>query len=648
MTASTTKVRHLILGTAGHIDHGKTALVQRLTGTWTDTLPEEKERGMTIDVGYAAFEMPDGTEVGLLDVPGHERLVRTMVAAATAMDLALLVVAADDGPMPQTREHVEILDVLGITELVVALTKVDLADEETVLLAEEEIHELLAPTGMAGAPIVRVSSETGAGIEDLRAVIAEAMPPAREEREEREDPYAFRMPVLRRFLVAGRGAVLTGIPVAGAIAVGDRVEVLPPGWAGRVRAIQVHHRDAEEARRGHRAALQLSDVQVDRVKRGMVIAAAGAVKPVTRVAAKVRVLTGARKSLEHGSAARAHVGADQAVVRVHVPARKPLKPGETGLVELESRVPMIAAPGDRVVLRVENASGTIGGGVVLEVLDRRLPNRRAGLIEDLLARAAHLDDPNALVLGCLKAGGDAGVTLEEVAARTALRAEGLPAVFERLVEGGGAVAVGRTGRFVHKPAFERVCTRLEEAVVRLHAKDEAVDNLPLSAVRSAMGRVEPTVLEEALKGLIDQGRLVRTPNGNVRHEPHSTEMPPEDRARCEKVRAKLAAAAGCPPPLEDLEAELSMSRPDVLRALRLLETRGEVFKTSEHWFDGDFIEQAKTRLAAHAGAHGGFTPADARTVLGSTRKWVIPLLEALDKAGFSRRVGGKRVLKTGN
>ena len=257
VTVSTAHVRRLILGTAGHIDHGKTALVQRLTGVWTDTLPEEMERGMTIDAGYAAFHTPDGTEVGLLDVPGHERLVRTMVAAATAMDLALLVVAADDGPMPQTREHVEILDVLGVKRLVVALTKSDLADEETMLIAEEEVNELLEPTGMAGAPIVRVSSETGDGIEDLRTAIAAALPPPRTTT--KEDPFIFRMPVLRRFLVPGRGAVLTGIPVAGEVALGERVDVLPRDWTGKVRGIQVHHRDAESARRGHRAALALSD-----------------------------------------------------------------------------------------------------------------------------------------------------------------------------------------------------------------------------------------------------------------------------------------------------------------------------------------------------------------------------------------------------
>ena len=639
---SSSQVRRLILGTAGHIDHGKTSLVNRLTGTWTDTLPEERERGMTIDVGYAAFEAPDGTEVGLLDVPGHERLVRTMVAAATAMDLALLVVAADDGPMPQTREHVEILDVLGVARLVVALTKCDIADDETIFLAEEEVKEMLAPTGMAGAEIVHVSSETGAGIDELRAAIARAFPPPVERGEEM---HVFRMPVLRRFLVPGLGAVLTGIPVSGRIEVGEQVEVLPQRWTGKVRAIQVHHRDAQVAARGHRAALALSDMQVDKIKRGMVIATAGVLEPTRRVAARLRLLGGARKPLAHGDRARLHVGADQAVVRVHLPARKAVAPGETALVELEISTPVVAAPGDRFVLRAENASGTLGGGVIIELLHGRLPQRRQGLIEGLLARAEHLEDPRVLVLGCLLAAGDRGTTEAELAAATALRPAVVPRLLADLQGDKEAAPVGRQGRWIHGPSFEKVTRRVDEAVKGLHEKDAAIDNLSLAAVRSALARMEPTVVEEALQHLLAKGRLVRTPNGNVRHKDHASALSGADQQMCAGVRAALAAGKGRPPGLEDLEADLHLTAPQVARALRLLDSRGQVFKTETHWFDAAWVADAKQRLAAFAQAHGGFAPGDAREILDSTRKWVIPFLEALDKTGFTRRAGDKRVLR---
>ncbi len=639
--STSTHVRRLILGTAGHIDHGKTSLVKRLTGTWTDTLPEERERGMTIDVGYAEFTLEDGTEIGLLDVPGHERLVRTMVAAATAMDLALLVVAADDGPMPQTREHVEILDVLGVERLVVALTKCDLADEETLFIAEEEIRELLAPTGMADAPIVRVSSETGDGFDALHEALKATIPPPRGDL---EDPFVFRMPVLRRFLVPGRGAVLTGIPVTGSIAVGDRVEVLPQGWTGRIRAVQVHHRDADVASRGHRAALALSDVQVDKVKRGMVIATAGSIEPVKRVAAEVRILEGVRKPLAHGDRVRLHLGAGQTVARVHLPGRKPVLPGGTDVVELESGEPLVAAPGDKLVLRAENASATLGGGFVIEVLASRL-KRRQGIVDALRERARHLEDPSALVRGCLQAAGDRGTTLDQVAAHTALRGDVVPGLLEELQAAREAVPIGRSGRWIMRSAFEEVTRRIDGAVQKLHEKDVAVPELSLAAVRATAGRMEPAVVEEGIAHLVAKGRLVKTPSGGVHHKDHSSELPAKDKERCERVSALLAQGAGRPPAIEDLEAEAGLSTPEALRALKLLEARGRAFKTETHWFDGPFVDAAKERIRAFAAEHGGFKPADVRDMLDTTRKWLIPFLEALDKSGFSRRVGDKRVVR---
>lgn len=641
MSTATSQVRRVILGTAGHIDHGKTSLVKRLTGTWTDTLPEEKERGMTIDVGYAAYEMPDGTEVGLLDVPGHERLVRTMVAAATAMDLAMLIVAADDGPMPQTREHVEILDVLGVTRLLVALTKCDLVDDETRELAEEEIREMLEPTGMAGAPIVRVSSETGEGFDALHQAIADAVPPRGAKG---EDPFIFRMPVLRRFHVAGLGTVLTGIPVSGHVALGDRVDVLPRDWTGKLRAVQVHHRDAEAASRGHRAALALSDVNVSKVKRGMVVTTADVLKPTRRFAARVRVLGGARKALEHNSRARVHVGADQVVAKLHLPARKAIEPGGSALVVVEAQAPTVVAPGDRLVLREENASGTIGGGVVIEWLDGRLPKRQ-GIIDTLLARADKLDDPVELVKGVLESGGDRGVMQDDVPARTALRPDVVTRVLEELKAAGEVTSVGRAGRWIQASSFDKLQRRVDDTVKKLHAKDEAVDSLSLADVRAALGRMEPAVVEEVLAFLTSKGRLVRTEAGTVRHKDHSSELPAKDKALCDKVLAVLAAGGGRPPAIEDIEAEAGLTNPQVERALRLMEGRKMVFKTETHWFAGTWIDEAKAKLRAHAEATGGFTPAEARELLDTTRKWVIPLLEALDKSGFSRRAGDRRVLR---
>jgi selenocysteine-specific elongation factor len=642
MPAAPAAVRRVILGTAGHIDHGKTSLVERLTGTRTDRLPEEQERGMTIDVGYAEFTLPDGTEVGLLDVPGHERLVRTMVAGATAMDLALLVVAADDGPMPQTREHVDVLDVLGVRALVVALTKVDLADAETIERREREIREILAPTAMRDAPILRVSNQTGEGLDALRAALAARLPPPREDR---PDLWAFRMPVLRAFVAPGRGTVVTGIPLSGRAAEGDAIELLPGEGRGKIRGIQVHHRPAKEARAHHRAALALADVDVAAVRRGMSVVAAGSVRPTKRMAVRLRLLASRDAPLEHRHRVRVHVGADQATGRVHLLEGSRVLPGEETVVEIETGEPVVVAPGDRFVLREENASATLGGGVVVEALTARLP-RRGGIVKSLLERSERLDDPSALVLGALVASGEAGVRLPDVAAVTGIRPDALPAVLDALVARGDAVKVGRTGQHVVvAPAFRKTCERVEAAVQALHAKDRAMGSLPLAAVRAAAGRGDPAVLDAAVEALVQAGALVRADGGNVRHRTHAGAMSGPEQQRADRILGLLRQGAGQPPAPEDLEADLRVPSSEAIRLLRVLESRGLVFRAGDAWFDAGWLAEGKRRLAEFARAHGGFTPADARTILNSTRKWVIPLLEALDKAGFSKRVGEKRIVR---
>jgi selenocysteine-specific elongation factor len=635
-------VRRVIVGTAGHIDHGKTTLVERLTGTRTDRLPEERERGMTIDVGYAELRLPDGTEAGLIDVPGHERLVRTMVAGATSMDLALLVVAADDGPMLQTREHVAILDLLGVRRAVVALTKVDLVDEEHAALVEEEIAEMLRGTTLAGSPVVRVSSTTGEGIEALGAAIAAAVGPLDDRA---EDAFVFRMPVLRAFVAEGRGTVVTGIPVAGRVAEGEPVEVLPPRWASRVRGVQVHHRDATEARAGHRAALALADVEATRVKRGMVVATAGAFSPTPRFSARLRILPTVGEPLRHGMAVRLHVGSDQAVARLHLLEGDRAAPGSVTAVELSGAAPFLVAPGDRFVLRAENASQTLGGGVVVERLEARLPRRREGIVASILARAERAREPEALVEGAVRAAGERGTSLEEVAKASALRADALPPVVEALASRGTVVRAGRAPLLFDPEAYRAARRRVLESVAALHRKDPGLPHLPLSSVRSATGKVAPAAFEAVVEDLVRTGDLRRSPEGGVAAKSHSASLSGDEQARCAKVLAALEAGGATPPDEAELRATLGLTPQLMKKTLLLLESRKEVFRAGPLWFHAAWVEGAKARLAAHARAHGSFTAADARTLLATSRKFVIPLLETLDERGFTRRVGDQRVLR---
>jgi selenocysteine-specific elongation factor len=298
------------------------------------------------------------------------------------------------------------------------------------------------------------------------------------------------------------------------------------------------------------------------------------------------------------------------------------------------------------VLRAENASATLGGGVVVEVLDRRLPRRRQGLVEELLRQSERLGEADALVEAHLRAAGDAGTRLAETAARTALRPESIPAVVARLVQAGIAVRLGHDGAlWIAKEGFDRVLERVEAGARRLHEKDPALAALPASAIRSAAGRVAPAVLDAAMDALLEDGRLRREPAGGLRHRSHAPQLSVQDSEQLRRVQQALAAGRGQPPGSEDLEADLALSRQEVGRLLKLLVNRGLAFRAGDLYFDAAWIEDAKGRLAAHARLHGGFTPSDARTVLDTTRKWVIPLLEALDKAGFSRRTGDRRVVR---
>ncbi len=635
-------VRRVIVGTAGHIDHGKTSLVEKLTGIRTDRLPEEKERGMTLDVGYAEYRLPDNTEVGLIDVPGHERLVRTMVAGATSMDLALLVVAADDGPMLQTREHVDILDLLGIRRAVVAVTKVDLVPSDHVDLVEAEIREMLAGTTLAGAPMLRVSSVTGVGLEALKAAIAAAIPPLDDRH---EDARAFRMSVLRAFVAPGRGTVVTGIPEAGRIEDGDAVDVLPVGWKSRVRGIQVHHRDAKEARSGHRTALALADVQADPIKRGMVVAAAGTLVPVPRFAARLRVVSKLDEPLKHGMSVRVHVGADQMAARLHLLEGETLSAGTVTAIELTGERPFLVAPGDRFVLRAENSSSTYGGGVVVERLFARLPRRREGIVQSILARAETIHDPKALVLASAHAAGDRGLEVADVALANVLRVDALVPYVEALLAEKALVRTAR-GRLFGVEGWAKARKKVLDAVAGLHKKDPGIPFLPISSIRAALVRFEPVAFDAVLEALLAAGDLRRSPEGGAAMKSHNAEMPAVERERGDRIVAILAAAKAQPPDETELTALAGLSIREAKRNLLLLEARKEVFRAGTFWFHGAWAMGALRELTALAKSSGGeFTASEARERLGTTRKYIIPFLEALDDKGFTKRIGDKRVIR---
>ncbi|MFQ5845469.1 MAG: selenocysteine-specific translation elongation factor, partial [Planctomycetota bacterium] len=380
------------VGTAGHIDHGKTQLIERLTGMRADR-PQERERGMTIDIGYAEMRTECGPRIGFVDLPGHERFIRNMVAGATGIDLALLVVAADDGVMPQTREHTDILGLLGVSRGVAVLNKVDLVDDETRQLGLEELRDFLAGTSLRGAPVVACSAATGEGVDELAALLQRLVAQIAAARH----PGAFFMAVQRRFAAAGFGCIATGVPSAGGVETGGEVELLPAGRRARVRAIEVYHEPADRARAGHRVALNLAGVRRDDVARGMVVARPGVYAPSRHVAATLSVLASSRRAVKHAGEVRLLSGTFEEMAAVYLAEGDALRPGAAGLVELRCRSPVVVRDGDPFIVRTSNARETIGGGRVVSRLDGALGRRDTQRRAALARRAEALDDPARLL-----------------------------------------------------------------------------------------------------------------------------------------------------------------------------------------------------------------------------------------------------------
>ncbi len=627
----------MIVATAGHVDHGKTTLIRALTGVDTDRLPEEKARGLTIDLGFAYRPLPDGSVMGFIDVPGHERFVRNMVAGVAAIDLALIVVAADDGVMPQTREHVAVLDLLGVPRALVALTKCDRADAARLATVERDIAALLAPTAMAGAPVLPVVAPQGTGIPALQAALEQAaatLVPA--------VAGGFRLAVDRVFVLKGAGTVVTGTVHAGSASVGDRLAVLPSGQEVRVRSIHAQDRPAETAHQGERAALNLAGIDHDAVTRGDWIAAPGLLRPSQRLDVALRVLPGEDRPLKHWTPVHVHLGAGSVTGRIAVLEEGSLAPGGEGRVQLALDRPLVAAYGDRIVLRDQSARRTVAGG---RVVDPESPARGRAKPERL-ARLAAMDqaDPTQALATLLALGG------EGVDGAWFTRARNLPPDAMASVLGAVPhVSPGRgEPRLLLAPEHWR---RLQEDVLAAVAADHAERSDRLGPDAATLARLPElkagrALIDLALGALVADGRLVR--RGAVVHLPgHSVTLAPADRGLWQKVETALDREGVTPPALYPLAETLGQTPGDLEHFLERMAGFGLVQKIARNrWLTPARIARFGEAAAEAARAAGpeGFTAAAFRDAAGIGRNLAIDLLEFLDRSGITRRRGDLRVL----
>jgi len=626
----------VVVGTAGHIDHGKSALVEALTGTHPDRWREERERGITLDLGYAQLAFPDGTEIGFVDVPGHERLVRKMVAGATGMGAAMLVVACDDGVMPQTREHFEVLQLLGVRHGLVALTKADLAGEEVRELVRADVEALLEGTAWEGAPLVAVSAQSGEGLGELRAALRALA--ARAGPGVEAGPRAFRLPVQRAFSLHGAGTVVTGVTACGSLREGAAVEILPAGKRSRVRRVQVHGRNAGAARPGLRTALNLPGIGKADCPRGSVVAVPGTLRAGRLLRALLEPLPGG-KPLRHGSPVQVLAGTAAVVGRMFLPAERA---EAKVLADLELAEPMALAPGERLLLRRPSPAANLGSGFFLAFGTRRLRRRDGKEREALLRFAAALEDPPLLAACVLELLSEGSRKAAEVAAFLGWRVEAAAENLERAAAGGAVRATGGGG-FVAAGEADDLAREVRGILEHFRNKHPFRLRIPLEVLRSRLGKTRFHTLERLPDAALEAIGLRR--RAGTAWEIPDAGPPVDYREQAERLLAILEPAGLAPPDFASLSESLGVSPGRVGEVAVLLCDSGRAFQPLEGLlFSRRAVEALRDAVVAALRAGSLDIPA-LRDRFHTTRKYLMPLLEFLDERGVTTRRGPNRILR---
>ncbi|MGE0517492.1 MAG: selenocysteine-specific translation elongation factor [Candidatus Binatia bacterium] len=650
---------HVILGTAGHIDHGKTTLVKALTGTDTDRLKEERVRGISIDLGFAHFDTGSG-EAGVVDVPGHERFIRNMLAGAHGIDLVLLVVAADDGVMPQTEEHLDILHLLGAGRAVVAMTKVDLVEPERRAAVREEIEILLAGTRLEGAPVVEVSAVTGEGVAQLNDTIRAALlgytrPAPRG---------CFRLPVDRAFVMRGHGVVVTGTATAGSVRSGAPLRLLPGGAEIRARAIQVHGRAVEAASYGQRVALNLAGVEHGAVRRGQIVCDPALDRVTSRFDAWVELRPAARRPLQNHAVVRVYLGTAEVLARiVWLDGRAALAPKECAFAQLILREPLAGFGGDRFIVRDSTARTTIGGGVMLQPFARKRTWRGArpdhaadagrapaGGDDAFLRALTALRDAEAPVdrLRALLQLDDAfAVTPELLAAAANLTADAVRGALARQSDLRPLPDAARAEAYTTADKWQRLRAAVQESLAGFHAVQPRERGMEMESLRSQLAaELPPKVFRAVVEQLARERVLVRE-DSLVRLPTHTGGLSAAEAALAERVAALVSEGGLTPPDAKQIAAAIGIAPDRLIAILAELERTGRVARAdADLYFAADAVERARALIRDYAREHGGeITAAIFRDLIGASRKFSIALLNYFDRTGFTLRLGDVRKVR---
>ena len=634
-------MKQIILGTAGHIDHGKTSLIKAISGTDTDRLKEEKERGITIELGFASLDLPSGQHLGIVDVPGHEKFVKNMVAGATGIDIVMMVIAADEGVMPQTREHMEICTLLGVQHGLIAMTKTDMVEEDWLELALEDIREFSLGTFLEDAPILPVSSVNGDGIPELISTldeIAGSIP-------QRPPSSLFRLPIDRVFTMKGFGTVITGTLVSGKIKVGENIMVYPTGITSKVRGIQVHNQSAESADAGMRTAINFQGLDRTAVNRGEVLSTPGALVASYMVDVSFHYLASNQKPLKNRTMVRFHTGTSEIMGYLILLDQEELPPGQTVVAQLRLDSSVAIVKDDRFVVRSYSPVRTIGGGQVLNPI----PQKHKRLRQDVVEGLHHLadDDPEAVISQQIQQAGFSGVSFPHLKIMTNLTDKQLDTALQHMLSKRKIIQTDKENRiFLHQATFDTLIQKTAEFLKTYHTDNPLKAGMPKEELKSKLPQLSDAKIFNLVLGqMIKSNQIVQEEN-TVRLSDHSVSLG-ADQEDIRKKMLKLYRDGGLQPPyFRDVPKLLDIDPNQTKDVMLLLVEEGQIVKTKDDlYFHIDAIKELKNQLVDFLKANEEITTPQFKEMTGASRKFVIPLIEYFDASKVTLRVGDSRKLR---
>lgn len=632
-------MKQIILGTAGHIDHGKTELIKYLTGIDTDRLKEEKERGITIELGFAFMKLESGTNVGIIDVPGHEKFVKNMLAGAGGIDLVLLVIAADEGVMPQTREHLAICELLKIKTGLVVLTKKDLVDEEWVQMVSEDVASFLKGTFLEGKPVIPVSSRTGEGIDTLKKAVEKLA----EEVEAKKADGSFLYPIDRVFIMKGFGTVATGTVVSGRVRVDDKIEVLPRGIEGKIRGIQVHNQSSQEAVAGQRAAINLQGIEKSDIRRGEVMGHAGKFKPSYILDASLNLLPDAPHPLKNRQRIRFHLGSCEIMARTVLLDKEELKPGEQSFVQIRLERPTVALTGDNYVIRSYSPMITIGGGEILNILTQKHKRFDQKTLDELktLKEGSSEDVVESHVLSS----GFKGIGLEDLLVILPLDKKSIENAASQLISEKKIISIQDKKSFIHTDIFEKLKEKLKGELESFHKKSPLRPGMSKEELKSRVSMISDRAYSYLVERLKVE-KVIVLDKDQIRLSSHKVALGKEQEELKEKIEKEYFSAGFMPPNTEDLLKKFSINEKRFMELASLLSKEERLVKVKDKiFFHKESLLKAEKSLTDFLLKNKEITAAEFRDLLNISRKFAIPLLEYFDAKKVTLRVGDKRVLR---